>query len=281
MGLAQETRSEDETLTNPGKRDSLNEFEAEVIRYRVEDRPSRFAVTPPPQPAAMRVPVTPPAPPRLRMSDYRGWRSLWPFAVGSVIGLAIVAAIVPWFDLSSSRASSASPVAAEPRATTAAPAVVAAPEPVASLPAPVTTPAPVVTLPAAPVRTQQASAPREPAPPQAAPPPPARVVPQQAAPGSAEVRRPVAIPPPAPRAAVRNDNQFVGSLAITSSPEGARVFVNGQLMGATPLVLGELPVGSRALRVEADGHATWSSMVRVVANQRTNIIAPLSRLAQP
>jgi hypothetical protein len=228
------------------------------------------------------------APPGLHTSGYRGWRSMWPFAVGSVIGLAIAAAIVPLFDLSSSQAPSASPVAAAPRATAAPRAAAPAPQPVAT-PAPVarvpvSVPAPVATPPPAPVRTQQAVTRPAPATASAptAPPAPARVVPRQTAAASADLQRPVAAtPPPAPRAVARDDNQFVGSLAITSSPEGARVFVNGQLMGATPLVLGELPVGSRALRVEADGHATWSSMVRVVANQRTSIVAPLSRLAQP
>jgi hypothetical protein len=53
------------------------------------------------------------------------------------------------------------------------------------------------------------------------------------------------------------------------------VYINGQRMGVTPLELQELPVGSRAMRVEADGYAAWSSLVRVVADQRTNVTITL------
>jgi len=73
---------------------------------------------------------------------------------------------------------------------------------------------------------------------------------------------------------------LAGTLAIGSAPIGARVFLNDQLVGTTPLVLPDLAVGSRAIRVEADGHATWSSAVRVVANERMNLTVALAPLAQ-
>jgi hypothetical protein len=60
-------------------------------------------------------------------------------------------------------------------------------------------------------------------------------------------------------------------------PDGARVFVNGALVGLTPLVLENLPVGSRAVRIEADGYQNWSTSTRVVANQQTDISATLAR----
>jgi hypothetical protein len=71
--------------------------------------------------------------------------------------------------------------------------------------------------------------------------------------------------------------RFVGSLVIGSLPPGARVFVNGDSVGLTPLVLTNLPVGSRAVRIEADDHTSWSTMVRVVADTQTKINATLSR----
>lgn len=70
--------------------------------------------------------------------------------------------------------------------------------------------------------------------------------------------------------------RFRGSMTIASTPPAARVFVNGRHVGVTPLELRELPVGSRAVRVEADGYAPWSSAVRVVANQRTNVTVKLA-----
>ena len=70
---------------------------------------------------------------------------------------------------------------------------------------------------------------------------------------------------------------FRGSVAVGSRPEGAEVFVNGQSVGRTPLVLRDLRIGSRAVRVTLDGHQSWSRAVQVVANQRTTVTATLER----
>jgi len=70
---------------------------------------------------------------------------------------------------------------------------------------------------------------------------------------------------------------FRGSLAIRSAPQGARVFVNGALVGSTPLVLDNLAVGSRAIRLEADGYKGWSAATRIVTNQQTRLSATLER----
>jgi hypothetical protein len=68
---------------------------------------------------------------------------------------------------------------------------------------------------------------------------------------------------------------FRGSLAVSSLPEGAQVFVNGVARGATPLLLQDLPVGSRVVRVELQGHERWTSAVRIVANRRAVAMAEL------
>jgi PEGA domain len=70
--------------------------------------------------------------------------------------------------------------------------------------------------------------------------------------------------------------RFYGSLAIESGSVSARVFINGEAVGVTPLVLTEVPVGSRAVRLEADDHNSWSSTVRVVAGQETRVSATLN-----
>jgi len=71
--------------------------------------------------------------------------------------------------------------------------------------------------------------------------------------------------------------QYRGSLAIDSHPSGARVSVDGRGIGSTPLVLRDVPAGSRLVRVEADGHQAWSWTARVVANQQTRVTAKLYR----
>jgi hypothetical protein len=76
---------------------------------------------------------------------------------------------------------------------------------------------------------------------------------------------------PSPRRQARG---FRGSLSFQSEPSGARVLLNGEHVGFTPLVVDNLAVGSRAVRIEVDG-AQWSGSVRVVANRKTEVTAHL------
>ena len=73
------------------------------------------------------------------------------------------------------------------------------------------------------------------------------------------LRQPSTTPQPPP--------VYRGSLAVSSSPTGAQVFLNGVLAGVTPLVLHDIPVGSRVVRIELDGHERWSAPTRIVANE--------------
>ena len=73
---------------------------------------------------------------------------------------------------------------------------------------------------------------------------------------------------------------YRGGLEIDSDPDGARVFVDGEEVGVTPLQLKGLPVGSRVVRVEAECYATWTTAARVVANQRARVSAVLQRSSQ-
>ena len=71
--------------------------------------------------------------------------------------------------------------------------------------------------------------------------------------------------------------QFHGALAVLSEPRGAVVSVDGRIVGATPLVLKDVPVGSRVVRIESQGYERWSFAARVVANQEVRIVATLQR----
>ena len=83
-------------------------------------------------------------------------------------------------------------------------------------------------------------------------------------------------PAPAPSKTQRAAaSGYRGALALTSSPDGAQVVLNGKVVGQTPVVLNDLPVGSRAIVVRRDGYSPWSASVRVIANQRTTVRATL------
>jgi hypothetical protein len=71
--------------------------------------------------------------------------------------------------------------------------------------------------------------------------------------------------------------RFHGSLTIRSEPRGARVLVDGQVVGVTPILLKGVRAGSRVVRIESEGYERWSSAARVVANQETAIVATLHR----
>ena len=90
---------------------------------------------------------------------------------------------------------------------------------------------------------------------------------QQSAP-----QAPVAV---ATRAVRTRPQTFVGSISINSRPQGAVVFLNGRRVGTTPLLMPELPVGSRAVRLTMSGYNTWSQAVQVVADRRTTVSATL------
>ena len=106
-----------------------------------------------------------------------------------------------------------------------------------------------------------------------------RARPSRAASTPAATRKNAASTPPATRQNT-SPGSYRGSLVLRSAPQGARVFVNGALVGSTPLILENLPVGSRAVRIEADGYQQWSTSTQVVANQETHISATLAPAAR-
>jgi hypothetical protein len=66
-----------------------------------------------------------------------------------------------------------------------------------------------------------------------------------------------------------------GSLYIESRPTGAKVSVDGRLVGTTPLLIGDLPPGGRAIRLEHPGHRPWTTTVEITAGRRQRIAASL------
>ena len=71
--------------------------------------------------------------------------------------------------------------------------------------------------------------------------------------------------------------RFVGGLSVDSRPTGARVYIDGKLIGTTPLAVPSIGAGEHAVRLERDGYRRWSSSIRIVANEGNRVTASLER----
>ena len=78
---------------------------------------------------------------------------------------------------------------------------------------------------------------------------------------------------PASTAGVR----FSGQLMVESRPTGAKVYLDGRLVGSTPLVLRAVQAGEHVVRLENDGYRRWTSSIRVVAAESNRVTASLEK----
>jgi len=76
---------------------------------------------------------------------------------------------------------------------------------------------------------------------------------------------------------LRSEKTGPGVLNVQSRPTGARVFVNDQLAGSTPIAIPGLSAGSATVRIELDGYKPWTATVRVAAGEQTRVAASLER----
>ena len=68
-----------------------------------------------------------------------------------------------------------------------------------------------------------------------------------------------------------------GALAVESRPAGAKVFVDGKLVGTTPMSMPTVAAGAHAIRLERDGYRRWSGSVSIVAGEPNRVTASLER----
>jgi serine/threonine protein kinase len=68
-----------------------------------------------------------------------------------------------------------------------------------------------------------------------------------------------------------------GALTIESRPAGAKVYLDGKLVGATPVSVAVVSAGEHAIRLERDGYRRWSSSVHIVASEQHRVTASLER----
>ena len=64
------------------------------------------------------------------------------------------------------------------------------------------------------------------------------------------------------------------SLAISSEPTAADIYVDGEFMGNTPSLI-QLPAGSHTIRIEAKGQKTWSRSITLTSGGKINLQATL------
>jgi hypothetical protein len=71
----------------------------------------------------------------------------------------------------------------------------------------------------------------------------------------------------------------IGSLTVTSTPSGAKVFLDGELRGETPLGLTDLSAGGHQLVVTKDGYVDYVEAVAVTKDMKKTIAAALKALS--
>ena len=66
-----------------------------------------------------------------------------------------------------------------------------------------------------------------------------------------------------------------GSILVDSRPIGASVFLDGESVGVTPVIVQDVIVGSHEVRIVGDGYRPWISTVQVEDGQRSRVAASL------
>ena len=66
-----------------------------------------------------------------------------------------------------------------------------------------------------------------------------------------------------------------GALFVTTYPVGARLYVDGALVGTAPLLMPGLPSGPHTVRLEMAGMQPWSSSVDIKSNERFRLAVKL------
>jgi hypothetical protein len=64
---------------------------------------------------------------------------------------------------------------------------------------------------------------------------------------------------------------------VDSRPAGARVFVDGALVGTTPFLMDSIAAGDHAVRMELDGFNPWTASTKVVGGERARVSGSLEQ----
>ena len=72
----------------------------------------------------------------------------------------------------------------------------------------------------------------------------------------------------------------IGTLFVDSHPTGAQVFVDGALVGRTPLLVNDVRSGEHRVRLSMPMHRTWATSVDVAGGERTRVAASLEEIQE-
>ena len=104
---------------------------------------------------------------------------------------------------------------------------------------------------------------------------PSAAVPRSPEEGAPNQGQGTASPTGNPEPGTRNPER--AALVVDSRPRGARVFVDGRLVGETPLSLPGVAPGEHAVRIDLIGYQRWVTRVTVAPGERTRVAASLER----
>ncbi len=72
-----------------------------------------------------------------------------------------------------------------------------------------------------------------------------------------------------------------GSLAVSSSPPGAEIYLDGIARGTTPATISDIPTGSHMLELRRQGYSNWSASLEIIGGTEVSIDAILTPDAVP
>ncbi len=196
----------------------------------------------------------------------RARSAVWPLVMAIGVGLAV--GFAGGYGLGGrQRAQSPAPTTATPSTSPAS---------ISPTPAPVERPRAAPENPAAPAPAPRLPESPPPAVPAAVASPPARaarprVVPERSPGPSVTARQTPTRATPVPLTGLP------AALLVESRPAGASVFLDGRLIGTTPLSLPSVATGDHAVRIELAGYTQWTSSVRLAGGERRRVAASLER----
>jgi hypothetical protein len=71
--------------------------------------------------------------------------------------------------------------------------------------------------------------------------------------------------------------QGPGELFVDSRPGGAKVYLDGKMIGTTPMTMSSVAPGEHSVRLEHEGYRQWTSSVRIAAGQKSRVTGSLER----
>jgi hypothetical protein len=69
-----------------------------------------------------------------------------------------------------------------------------------------------------------------------------------------------------------------GVLVLDSRPMGASAFLDGRVVGRTPVTLPDVKAGDHAVRFELDEHRTWTASIKVVGGTTNRVGGSLEKI---